>query len=144
MVVQTRKKGVSPTLKCPVAFRNRTRVACSPIHGVGCFSISSLPRNCLATWYDGELIDWPTAIRRGAESSHYVRSLASMHTAIDGCRDPRRARGHGSFCNHSDIPNAMYWVRDDVVWIKTIKPVGPNQEITVSYGRTYVHSNDQK
>ena len=138
-MVRTRSSGGCSPHHLPVAFRNRTRVARSRIHGLGCFSVGPLPRNCLATWYDGELIDWPAARRRGAEAGHYVRSLASMHTAIDGCRDPRRARGHGSFCNHSDRPNATFWVRDDVVWIKPLRAVGANEEITVSYGRTYVH-----
>ena len=123
----------------PAGFVDRTRVAASPIHGRGCFAACDVTKNTLVTWYDGELLGWDEAKARHAPG-HYIRSLCSMHTAIDGCRDPQRARGHGSFCNHSDRPNAAFWVRGNVVWIKTLRDVPEGAELTVSYGRGYVHS----
>ena len=123
----------------PPGFVDHTRVAASTIHGWGCFAAREIPRNTLATWYDGKLLDWEAA-KALKTPGHYIRSLCSMHSAIDGCRDPQKARGHGSFCNHSGRPNAEFWVRDNVVWIKTLRDVPEGAELTVNYGRGYVHS----
>ena len=107
----------------------------SEIHGNGIFATRPILKNELVTFYDGEHVDWQHA--RTLADPSYVRGVAHGYTAIDGLRTPQRSRGAGSFCNHSDRPNALFWVRDDVVWIKAARDIEPGAEVLVSYGRNY-------
>jgi SET domain-containing protein len=93
-----------------------------------------IAKNELITYYDGERIDYSVA--RSRDPSH-IRSVAFGHEAIDGLREPAAGRGAGSFCNHSDRPNARYHTRDDCVWIKALRDIHPGEEVLVSYGKTY-------
>lgn len=110
-------------------------VRASPIHGNGLFATRDIPKNALVTFYDGARVSWEVA--RRSEPS-YMRGVVFGHEAVDGLRAPEAGRGAGSFANHAPRhPNAVYWVRDDVVWIKAARPIAAGEEITVSYGRGY-------
>ena len=51
-------------------------------------------------------------------------------------------RGAASFTNHSPKPNAIFHVRDDIVWIKLKEDVVQGAEILVNYGKTYWKQHD--
>ena len=106
----------------------------SIIHGNGLFTNRNFQKNEILTFYDGEHIDWKEAHSR---EPSYIRGLAFGFAAIDGLRTPVIGRGLGSFCNHSSTPNAIFWVRDDVVWIKARQVISSGEEVVVNYGRVY-------
>lgn len=47
------------------------------------------------------------------------------------------AFGYVSLYNHSDDPNAMWYFEDEMIVIKTKKPIKKGQEIFISYGNDY-------
>jgi len=111
------------------------RVSNSPIHNLGLFATSPIKKNEIITFYDGEQIDWQTAKMR--TDSSYMRSIAFGYSVIDGLRVPSDDCGAGSFINHSSTPNAYFWMRENIVWIKAKTNIYPEEEILVNYGKTY-------
>lgn len=108
----------------------------SPLHGNGLFLTQDCPRGTIVTYYDGEQIGWREAKQRQDRS--YLRSVAFGHLVIDGLREPTLHRGAGSFANHSSgANNAIFWVRDDNVWIKLRQNAKKGDEVLVNYGRGY-------
>ena len=110
-------------------------VKSSKIHGNGLFALEDISKNTVVTFYDGTLIDWNTA--KSTKDQSYIRSISTFHTAVDGLRIPDSERGLGSFTNHSLHPNAQFWVKEDICYIKLLCDVKSNDEILVNYGRNY-------
>jgi hypothetical protein len=50
------------------------------------------------------------------------------------------AFGFGSLYNHSDNPNAMWRINGDYLEIIATKPINKDEEILISYGKTYWNS----
>tara|TARA_B110000046_G_scaffold174296_1_gene197877 strand:+ start:1375 stop:1860 length:486 start_codon:yes stop_codon:yes gene_type:complete len=104
----------------------------SPIHGNGIFALRPIRKHSVVTYYDGEYIDWETALTRTDKT--YMRTVSYGHLVIDGLRVRVRGMGLGSLCNHKSTPNAKFVVRNDTVYVKALSHIAENEEVTVNYG----------
>lgn len=114
-----------------------TFVGRSSIHGWGLFASRDIRKGEKTTYYDGERVDWKTAMER--PFSH-IRSVVHGFVAIDGLRHPEEGRGKGSFCNHSETPNCISWRSADlepVLWVKAKRDISEGEELTIRYDQGY-------
>lgn len=99
------------------------------------------PKNSYITQYEGSVITKNETLQDGGDSdrTHYFGLGSTL--VIDGLKDPVRGRGGGSFANHSDQPNAVYFKLGGVVYLRAKSEILPGQWITVSYGDRFLSTS---
>lgn len=67
---------------------------------MGLWTDRFFPKNSLITEYSGDLIDHSTAKQLRDKNQHsHIRALNSLHTYIDGIKQPQQGMGGASFAN---------------------------------------------
>lgn len=105
-----------------------TRIAASPIHGLGLFCVDPIPAGSLLALLDGQVVPW---------STYTTTPLCDEWNALPGERllvRPYRTRY--SFINHSRTPNAAVTpLPTGQVRLETVRDVNAGDEITLDYRR---------
>lgn len=103
-----------------------TRIAPSPIHGLGLFSVNPLPAGTILVILDGQVVPW---------SVYTSTRLCDEWNALPGERllvRPYRTRY--SFINHSRTPNAAVTLLPTTqVKLETLRDIRADEEITLDY-----------
>jgi len=113
-------------------------VKTSGVHGNGVFARRRIPAGERIVEYQGERIEWATALARaeaaGAPISHtFFFSLADGRV-IDGARHGNEAR----FINHSCEPNCEPFEHEDGrVYIYSLMDIERGEELTYYYALIY-------
>jgi SET domain-containing protein len=109
------------------------RVRRSKIHGTGVFATRAIPKGVRLVEYVGERVSHAEADRRyahkPADDNHTFLFTVDARTVIDGGRGGNDAR----FINHSCDPNCETVVEDRRIYIETIRPIAPGEEIAYDY-----------
>lgn len=109
--------------------RSRLKVSKSPIHGWGVFAAEPIPAWRDVIEYVGEIITPQECYRRlkhGKET--YAIELDRTRT-IDGS-----VGGSGAeIINHSCSPNMRYRLAHNHVFVQSIRPIEPGEELTADY-----------
>jgi uncharacterized protein len=111
----------------------RIEVRKSPIQGWGVFALRSIPAGTRIIEYTGEVISDDEADRRYDD-----RSMDRHHTFLfsldDGrCIDAAVGGNEARFINHSCAPNCQAVETDGRIWIETLCPIAPGEELTYDY-----------
>ena len=105
----------------------------SHIHGRGVFALKTIPKGARLMEYLGERITHAEADRRYAKehetSPHTMLFAVNEKVVIDATKKGNSAR----FVNHSCSPNCEAIEEDGRIFIETMKPVKPGQELTYDY-----------
>ena len=114
--------------------------------GRGLYATRTFFRGDWITEYCGERIDFAEARRRhDLGRATHIRSVVPLHTAIDGFRQPTKARGLGgaSFANDgrsSALNNAVFCkveLDGGRVFLRARHTIARGSEIFVNYGQGY-------
>jgi uncharacterized protein len=106
----------------------------SGIHGKGGFAVQSIPKGTRLIEYKGEIITWATVNRRypddeGPGQNHTFLFEVDDKRVIDANVGGNSAR----WINHSCAPNCEAVGEDDRVFIESIKPIRPGEELFYDY-----------
>lgn len=104
----------------------------SAIHGRGLWARREIPAGTVVVEYDGPRIDAGEGRRRALEGNAYVFRL-NRRECVDGSVAWNLAR----FANHACEPNCASEIRAGRIWLKTLRPVAKNEEITYDYGYSF-------
>lgn len=112
----------------------RTQVRRSGVHGRGVFALRPLEPGETLFEYTGEVITWEEALRRHphdpSQPDHTFYFHIDDQHVIDGAHGGNSSR----FINHSCDPNCEADEVDGRVFIKTLRPVLPGEELYFDYG----------
>lgn len=99
----------------------------SEIHAAGCYTATSIRRGALIVEYTGPRItkEEGDAIYEDSPVT-YLFGLGDGETVIDG-------HGTAMFINHSCDPNCETEEIDGRVWIKALRNIAPEEELTYDY-----------
>ena len=102
------------------------------IEGEGLFAAESISKGQLIVEYTGERVDDAESERRGGRYLFEVKK----NLVIDGTHPSHTAR----YINHACNPNAEaeHEVTEDRVYIRAIRKIRPDEEITINYGEEYM------
>lgn len=108
----------------------KVHVRSSPIHGRGVFAVSHIGR--------GAIIEACPALVLPHDDIHENRAL-SFYVYDWGAGRVALALGYGSLYNHSDSPNSYAEIDHErqIITIKALRQVEPNEEVTLNYGDDY-------
>ena len=106
-----------------VEFRN------SAIHGRGGFARVEIPSGQRIIEYLGERITKAESLRRCIANNEYVFTLDDQ-SDLDGDVSWNPAR----LINHSCAPNCEAIHEDDHIWIFSLRPIQPGEELSFNYG----------
>jgi hypothetical protein len=105
----------------------------SPIHGLGAFALTDIPKGTRLIEYSGERISNAEADRRYDDEAmrehHTFLFILSSRTVIDAAYGGNESR----FVNHSCDPNCETMIERGQIWIESIKPIPAGTEITYDY-----------
>jgi SET domain-containing protein len=101
----------------------------SPIHGIGAFAKTSVPRGTRVIEYVGQRINKEESVRRCADTNEYIFALNDRED-LDGDVEWNPAR----FINHSCSPNCNAELDNGRIWIVARRPINAGEEITFNYG----------
>jgi uncharacterized protein len=115
----------------------------SPIHGNGVFALVDLPADSRLIRYRGQLITHAQADRRyggNADTGHTFLFTLNDRYIVDGNVDGNVAR----WINHSCAPNCQAVLvesadgnlREDRVYVETLRAIKAGEELTYNYGIT--------
>ena len=106
----------------------------SPVQGLGAFATCAIPSGLLLIEYTGERLTPGEADTRYPdvvdERHHTYLFAIDDDVVIDAAIDGNAAR----FINHSCDPNCDAVIEDGRIWIKTIRPILPGEELAYDYG----------
>ncbi len=125
------------------------KVKNSKIHGHGVFAISKIKKNTKIIQYIGEKVTRSEGNRRSEKrikkylnsnktGSVYIFELNKKYD-IDGSPSYNKAR----YINHSCSPNCEIDIINDEIWIKSIKNIKKDEELSYDYGYSF-DMNDYK
>ena len=105
----------------------------SAIQGRGVFALRPIPAGTRIIEYTGEVISDDEADRRYDD-----RNMDRHHTFLfsldDGrCIDAAVGGNEARFINHSCAPNCQALETDGRIWIESIGPIEPGEELTYDY-----------
>ena len=103
--------------------------------GLGLFATREIPKRTRITEYKGPLLNAKEAVRRENRGNKYLLEINSRWT-IDGT--PRR--NVARYGNHSCNPNAELYQRGLRMFIRSLRPIKPGEEITYHYGMDYLRN----
>jgi len=101
----------------------------SPIHGIGAFARSRLPKGTRVIEYVGEVITKQESLRRCELNNEYILAWTEEHD-IDGNIPWNPAR----LINHSCAPNCEALLDERRIWIVATRDIMSGEEITFNYG----------
>ena len=119
------------------------KVKRSKIHGTGVFATKNIPKNTKIIQYIGEKITKSEGDRRSA--ARIKKCLNSTETGsvyifelnkkfdVDGLFNYNKAR----YINHSCNPNCEVEIKNDEIWIKSIKRINKGSELSYDYGFSF-------
>lgn len=103
-----------------------TRIAPSPIHGLGLFCTDSIPAGSLLAILDGQVIPW--SVYAADRLCEEWNALPGEHLLV------RPYRTRYSFINHSRTPNAAVTLLPSYqVRLETLRDIHTGDEITLDY-----------
>jgi SET domain-containing protein len=101
----------------------------SPIHGIGAFAQTRIPKGTRVIEYVGEVITKQESLRRCERNNEYIFSLDEERD-IDGNVPWNPAR----FINHSCAPNCEALLEEGRIWIVATRDLLAGEEFTFNYG----------
>jgi len=105
----------------------------SPIHGLGAFAITDIPKGARVIEYVGEHINNAEADRRYDDESmkrhHTFLFVLNSRTCVDAAFDGNESR----FLNHSCDPNCEAVITRGHIWIEALKPIAAGTELVYDY-----------
>ncbi|MDA0751108.1 MAG: SET domain-containing protein-lysine N-methyltransferase [Verrucomicrobia bacterium] len=101
----------------------------SKIHGYGCYARTDIKKGKRVMEYVGPLITKKEAAKALDAQNEYIFTLNDKFD-IDGSVDYNIAR----YINHSCDPNCESDIKNDRVWLYTIRDVKEGEELTYNYG----------
>lgn len=117
----------------PVRTNNRwIHVAPSPIQGKGLFARADIPTGTPVVEYDGPRVSASEGRKMAIEGNVFVFRL-NRRECIDGSVKWNLAR----HANHSCAPNAVSENRGGRIWLCSLRPIAPGEEITYNYGFSF-------
>jgi len=100
----------------------------SPIHGIGGFAKTDLPRRTRILEYSGERIDKQESLRRCEKNNEYIFAL-NDETDLDGNVSWNPAR----FINHSCSANCEAEIDGGRIWFFARRDIRKGEELTFNY-----------
>ncbi len=120
-------------MKRPARTNNEwAHAAPSAIHGRGLWARRDIPAGTDVVEYDGPRVEAGTGRRMAREGNAYVFRL-NRRECVDGSVPWNLAR----FANHACDPNCASEIRAGRIWLKTLRPLAKNEEITYDYGYSF-------
>lgn len=101
--------------------------------GLGLFATQPIKKKARIAEYRGRRLGLDAALKAEKSGNRYLYEVNSKIT-IDGARHGNLAR----YFNHSCNPNCDTFIRDRRVFIRTLRNVKPEEELTYDYGRDYL------
>jgi SET domain-containing protein len=105
----------------------------SSVHGLGAFAVGTIGKGARLVEYVGERVSHKEADRRyetkDASDAHTFLFIVDSRTVIDAGVGGNDAR----FFNHSCDPNCESVIERGHVYLETIRPVTPGEELTYDY-----------
>ena len=114
----------------PAALETKSvRIDRSPIHGLGGFAKTAIPKGARVIEYLGIKISKQESLRRCEADSEYIFAI-NDEWDLDGNVEGNPAR----FLNHSCSPNCEVVLENERLWIVASRDIPPGEEITFNYG----------
>jgi len=105
----------------------------SPIHGLGGFARTDIPKGRRIIEYAGERINNKEADRRYDDEAmarhHTFLFILNSRTCVDAAFEGNEAR----FLNHSCDPNCEAVITRGHIWIEALKPIAAGTELVYDY-----------
>jgi uncharacterized protein len=101
----------------------------SPIHGLGGFAKRQIAKETRVIEYLGQKISKAESLARCEQQNEYIFALNERED-LDGDVEWNPAR----FINHSCSPNCEAQLKNERIWIVTIRDIKPAEEVTFNYG----------
>jgi SET domain-containing protein len=101
--------------------------------GLGLFATRPIKKKSRIAEYTGRRLGIDAALKAEKSGNRYLYEVNSKIT-IDGAKHGNIAR----YFNHSCNPNCDTFIRDRRVFIRTLRNIKPEEELTYDYGRDYL------
>ena len=101
--------------------------------GLGLFATRPIKKKARIAEYTGRRLGIDAALKAEKSGNRYLYEVNSKIT-IDGARHGNMAR----YFNHSCNPNCDTFIRNRRVFIRTLRNIKPEEELTYDYGRDYL------
>jgi SET domain-containing protein len=101
--------------------------------GLGLFATRPIKKKTRISEYRGRRLGLDAALKAEKSGNRYLYEVNSKIT-IDGARHGNIAR----YFNHSCNPNCDTFIRNKRVFIRTLRNIKPEEELTYDYGRDYL------
>lgn len=101
--------------------------------GLGLFATQPIKKKSRIAEYTGRRLGVDAALKAEKSGNRYLYEVNSKIT-IDGARHGNIAR----YFNHSCNPNCDTFIRNRRVYIRTLRNIKPDEELTYDYGRDYL------
>jgi SET domain-containing protein len=101
--------------------------------GLGLFATRPIKKRSRIAEYRGRRLGIDAALKAEKSGNRYLYEVNSKIT-IDGAKHGNIAR----YFNHSCNPNCDTFIRDRRVFIRTLRNIKPEEELTYDYGRDYL------
>jgi SET domain-containing protein len=101
----------------------------SPIHGMGGFAKTDIPKRTRVLEYVGERIDKQESLRRCEKNNEYIFALDDA-VDLDGNVPSNPAR----LLNHSCSPNCEAEIEEGRIWLFALRDICAGEELTFNYG----------
>lgn len=132
MTTETKPKH-NKKLPTKVSRERRFAVRRSPIHGLGVFALTWIPKDARVIEYKGERISHEEADQRYSElhanSAHTMLFTVNDQIVIDATRRGNSAR----WINHSCAPNCEIIDEKDRIFIHALRVIRPGEELSYDY-----------
>ena len=99
----------------------------SSIHAAGCYTTSPIRKGVKVVEYTG-----PRISKRHADR-HFQNSIITYLFGIGDGSTVINGYGTAMFINHSCDPNCETEERNGEVWIMSLRPIAPGEELTYDY-----------
>ena len=101
--------------------------------GLGLFATRPIKKKMRIAEYRGRRLGIDAALKAEKSGNRYLYEVNSKIT-IDGAKHGNLAR----YFNHSCNPNCDTFIRNKRVFIRTLRNIKPEEELTYDYGRDYL------
>ena len=101
--------------------------------GLGLFATKPIKKRSRIAEYRGRRLGIDEALKAEKRGNRYLYEVNSRWT-IDGAKHGNIAR----YFNHSCNPNCDTFIREGRVFIRTLRNIKPEEELTYDYGRDYL------
>ncbi len=101
--------------------------------GLGLFATRPIKKKSRIAEYKGRRLGIDAALKAEKSGNRYLYEVNSKIT-IDGAKHGNLAR----YFNHSCNPNCDTFIRNKRVFIRTLRNIKPEEELTYDYGRDYL------